>query len=141
MAYTGRVIYQTLIQYDTSTGQPTGVTKVNDPGDPDYIEPYIDENACPSGTSITLSNTFLYFGSEGGTQFITVTSDADWEVNSSLGFGVTPTTGVAGTTQVEISVLQTNNDYNVEYTTDFTLTNTTISTTLTVYQEGNTGQL
>lgn len=141
MGYTGRVIYQTLIQYDVATGQPTGVVKPNTSGDPDYIAPFIDETACPTGT-ISLSNNFLYFNFEGGSQFIDVISDGAWEVTPQLGFNVVPSTGLSGTTTVEIEVLPTNNGFDSEFSTTFKLTNTNISDLLTVYQEGNkTGQV
>ena len=44
---TGLLIYTILIQINDTTGLPTGVTKPNNPDDPDYIAPLIDEEMCP----------------------------------------------------------------------------------------------
>lgn len=44
---TGRKFFQLLEQYNISNGQPTGIYKPNNIGDPDYIAPVIDLVACP----------------------------------------------------------------------------------------------
>lgn len=46
---TGNKGYVTLQQYNTDTDIPTGLTKPNDIGDPDYIAPALDEVSCPAG--------------------------------------------------------------------------------------------
>lgn len=48
---TGRVIYTTLQQVLVDTGSPTGTTKTNDPNDPDYIPPFVDDTLCPPPTT------------------------------------------------------------------------------------------
>lgn len=45
--YEGYVIHTTLEEYTVSTGINTGVTKDNDPIDPDYIPGYYDVEECP----------------------------------------------------------------------------------------------
>lgn len=47
MANTGQKVVLTLKQVDEDTGIPTGLTKNNIPGDPDYIAPYEDLVDCP----------------------------------------------------------------------------------------------
>lgn len=44
---TGYVVVSTLEEYNVNTGDPTGVTKMNTPSDPDYIPPYVDVVECP----------------------------------------------------------------------------------------------
>lgn len=41
--------YRTLEEYDILTGNPTGQTKPNVPGDPDYVHPIYDPTSCPVG--------------------------------------------------------------------------------------------
>jgi hypothetical protein len=55
MANTGRVTYNTLTQVYADTGQPTGITKTNDPLDDDYIPPFEDPEACPPPAPIDLN--------------------------------------------------------------------------------------
>jgi hypothetical protein len=50
---TGEKGFNTLQQYNTSTGNATGTTKPNDIGDPDYIAPGPDTTTCPNGPDIT----------------------------------------------------------------------------------------
>lgn len=45
--YEGYVIHTILEEYTVSTGINTGVTKANDPIDPDYIAGYYDVEVCP----------------------------------------------------------------------------------------------
>lgn len=53
---TGRKIYTTLSEKIVGTETYTGNTKPNTIGDPDYVEPVIDETSCPvSGTSINIA--------------------------------------------------------------------------------------
>lgn len=47
MRNTGKVNFAYLEEYDVSTGLATGNYKNNTPGDPDYVQPYIDFNLCP----------------------------------------------------------------------------------------------
>lgn len=47
MARTGYKGYATLEEYDTVTGLPTGETKPNVEGDPDYVAPVEDLSTCP----------------------------------------------------------------------------------------------
>jgi hypothetical protein len=42
-----------LQEYNTTTNQPTGITKPNDTGDPDYIAPGPDTTTCPNGADIS----------------------------------------------------------------------------------------
>ena len=52
---TGRKIYGTLSEKIIGTETYTGNTKPNTFGDPDYVEPVVDETACPiSGTSTSI---------------------------------------------------------------------------------------
>lgn len=44
---TGFKAWQLLEQYDTATGQPTGQTKQNTIGDPDFVAPVQDTTFCP----------------------------------------------------------------------------------------------
>lgn len=44
--YQGSKVITTLIQINVVTGIPTGLTKPNTVGDPDYIAPAIDNDAC-----------------------------------------------------------------------------------------------
>jgi hypothetical protein len=50
---TGEKGYTTLQEYNTTTNIPTGNTKPNDSGDPDYIAPIPDTASCPNGPNIT----------------------------------------------------------------------------------------
>jgi hypothetical protein len=43
----GYKAWTTLEQYRTDTGELTGVTKPNDPSDPDYVAPILDTDSCP----------------------------------------------------------------------------------------------
>jgi hypothetical protein len=56
---TGEKGYTNLQQYNTTTNVPTGNSKPNDSGDPDYIAPAPDTITCPNGPDIT-SVTFGY---------------------------------------------------------------------------------
>ena len=51
---TGRKIFTSLIEVFADTGLPTGNTKPNVIGDPDYISPVNDLIACPITTTTTL---------------------------------------------------------------------------------------
>jgi hypothetical protein len=59
---TGYVHVVTLQQYNSATGITNGVTKVNSPGDPNYIPDYLDNSFCAYGGNhqplhgFTLSN-------------------------------------------------------------------------------------
>lgn len=44
--YTGYTAYTTLVEYYTVNNQPTGVTKPNTVGDPDYVAPILDPEGC-----------------------------------------------------------------------------------------------
>lgn len=48
MANTGYIQYLNLIEVDSATGLPTGNTKPNVPGDPDYVFPRLDVVLCPT---------------------------------------------------------------------------------------------
>ena len=50
---TGEKGYANLQEYNTVTNIPTGNTKPNDSGDPDYIAPAPDTATCPNGADIT----------------------------------------------------------------------------------------
>ncbi len=50
---TGEKGYTNLQEYNTVTNIPTGNTKPNDSGDPDYIEPVADTTTCPNGPDVT----------------------------------------------------------------------------------------
>lgn len=52
----GNLVYATLVQYSTLTGQPTGVTKPNNSSDPDYVPPVYNTTACTPGTSGSTPN-------------------------------------------------------------------------------------
>lgn len=54
MGNTGNKIYGTLVEIDNETGLPTGNTKPNTPGDPDYIPPILDLVHCPTTTTTTV---------------------------------------------------------------------------------------
>jgi hypothetical protein len=56
---TGEKGFNTLQEYNTDTNIPTGVTKPNDIGDPDYEAPTPDTATCPNGPDIS-SVTFGY---------------------------------------------------------------------------------
>lgn len=49
--------YTTLIQVNSITGVPTGLSKPNYPLDPNYIEPVFDTNTCPMSTTTTTTST------------------------------------------------------------------------------------
>jgi len=57
MANTGYQAYTTLEQYYVATGLPTGTTKPNTIGDPDYVAPVLDLVDCPLPTTTTTSTT------------------------------------------------------------------------------------
>jgi len=67
MANTGQKVVLTLKQVDQDTGLPTGVTKNNVPGDPDYIAPYIDLTDCPITTSLLCPADMIATGYTDGT--------------------------------------------------------------------------
>jgi hypothetical protein len=50
---TGFKGYSTLQEYNTDTNIPTGNTKPNDSGDPDYIAPVSDTTTCPNGPDVS----------------------------------------------------------------------------------------
>jgi hypothetical protein len=50
---TGEKGWNNLQEYNTVTNTPTGNTKINDSGDPDYIAPAADTATCPNGPDIT----------------------------------------------------------------------------------------
>jgi hypothetical protein len=56
---TGEKGFTNLQEYNTITNLPTGATKPNDSGDPDYIEPVSDNATCPNGPDIS-TVTFGY---------------------------------------------------------------------------------
>jgi hypothetical protein len=142
MGYTGRVIYKTLVEYNSATGEPTGVTKPNVSSDPDYIPPFYDENACPTTQdTITLSTNFIYYDYNGGDTEITVTADSPWSVTPEPGISITPTSGNSGSTLVTISTLTRNEPTDVNYYIDFVLDSGNDTSELNIFQEGNdTGQ-
>lgn len=47
---TGKKIYTNLIEVHSITGTPTGNSKLNSFGDPDYIAPITDLSMCPVGS-------------------------------------------------------------------------------------------
>lgn len=49
----GELGYADLEEYNTDNNVPTGETKPNDIGDPDYIAPVENEAICPSGPDVT----------------------------------------------------------------------------------------
>lgn len=53
MPNTGNKIYSTLTQYEVVTSIPTGATKPNTIGDPDYVPPVLDSILCPTTTTTT----------------------------------------------------------------------------------------
>lgn len=57
MANTGRKIYTTLKEIYTDDNTPTGNTKLNTPGDPDYIPPTYDYVMCPLPSTTTTTTT------------------------------------------------------------------------------------
>lgn len=67
MANTGQKVVLTLEQVDDTTGVPTGLTKNNTPGDPDYIAPYTDLTDCPITTSFTCPANIIATGYTNGT--------------------------------------------------------------------------
>ncbi|HVW94938.1 MAG TPA: hypothetical protein VHA56_03135 [Mucilaginibacter sp.] len=54
----------TLEQYNVATGEPTGVTKANNPSDPDYIPDYYNTGMCPlpvpEGDPAPVGNSVVY---------------------------------------------------------------------------------
>ncbi len=63
---TGYVNVHTLEQYTLSNGQPTGLTKLNTPSDPDYIGNYINISMCPTANQgIPLAELFAFNGCSG----------------------------------------------------------------------------
>lgn len=67
MANTGQKVVLTLEQVDQTSGLPTGLTKNNIPGDPDYIPPYVDLTDCPITTSLTCPAEIIATGFTNGT--------------------------------------------------------------------------
>ena len=52
MANTGKVIVHALKEVHSINGEQTGEIKVNQVGDPDYIDPYMDLVKCPVTTTL-----------------------------------------------------------------------------------------
>lgn len=44
----GKLAFESLEEIDLETGLPTGKTKPNIEGDPDYIPPTVNETECPT---------------------------------------------------------------------------------------------
>lgn len=65
---TGKLVYSTLTEYDTFTGLPTGLTKPNSVGDPDYVPPIFDSVSCPAsvGWRGVESSAYCEVGSDTG---------------------------------------------------------------------------
>jgi len=59
-ANTGQKAWSTLEEYNEDTGQATGNTKANAPGDPDYLPPVTDTNACPLSFAWRVDPTSQY---------------------------------------------------------------------------------
>lgn len=83
---TGDKGYANLQEYNTDTNIPTGNTKPNDIGDPDYVAPEPDLATCPNGPNITsvsygygmeVYGVRIYFGS--------TTYTSSWEANTQAG--------------------------------------------------------
>jgi hypothetical protein len=80
MANTGIKTVLTLRKY--VDGVATSETKVNDPGDPDYIAPYEDLVDCPTGESTTTQSTTATTGT---TQSTTATTETTGTTQSTTG--------------------------------------------------------
>jgi hypothetical protein len=98
MANTGYQAYTTLEQYYVLTGLPTGVTKPNDPGDPDYVAPVLNLIDCPLPT--TTSTTSTTTTAEPTTSTTTTTTTAEPTTTSTTSTTTTeePTTSTTTTT-------------------------------------------
>lgn len=73
---TGDSGYATLQEYNTDTNLPTGETKPNDFGDPDYIAPSFKPSICPPGADAT----YITFGNNLNVSKVQI----NWNVTSNL---------------------------------------------------------
>lgn len=70
MPNTGQKVVLTLQEVDQDTGIPTGNTKPNVIGDPDYIAPYIDTIDCPITASLICPANIIATGyTDGSAEF------------------------------------------------------------------------
>jgi hypothetical protein len=83
---TGEKGYNNLQEYNTDTDVPTGETKPNDDGDPDYEEPTPDTTTCPNGpdiTTVTFGESLQIFNVNMHTVFNTFSSPlVEWNTGS-----------------------------------------------------------
>jgi hypothetical protein len=78
---TGYKGYDRLRQKNAETGEYTGVTKANDPNDPDYVQPVYDPKYCdPNELYLTLSQYESSGNSSAGSIVVNVESNTEWTV-------------------------------------------------------------
>lgn len=77
MPNTGIKVVLTLQQVDDNTGIPTGLTKPNIIGDPDYIAPYLDLVDCPIVASLQCPVTMIATGYTDGSAEFEFTLESD----------------------------------------------------------------
>lgn len=77
MANTGIKVVLTLQQIDDNTGIPTGLTKPNIQGDPDYIAPYLDLVDCPIVASLLCPVDMIATGYTDGSAEFEFTLESD----------------------------------------------------------------
>lgn len=79
MANTGKKKYGTLVEVYEDTLEPTGNTKPNEVGDPDYVAPVLDLNACSTTTTTTIAPELIHLDiSNLGGQFISFSEFKVW---------------------------------------------------------------
>jgi hypothetical protein len=111
MANTGYKGWNTLEEYNVSTGQATGNTKPNVDTDPDYVEPVYDTDACPlpqpepkPEPAIVLSPA-TYEAEYKDFFTLQVTSNSDWTLESDSNWLVLlSTTSGSGDASIQVSV-------------------------------------
>jgi hypothetical protein len=78
---TGYKGYGRLRQKNVETGEYTGVTKTNDPSDPDYIAPVYDPTYCePGELYLEVSRVDIYVGTQSTSVSVDITSNTIWDV-------------------------------------------------------------
>jgi len=83
MQNTGNKSFSRLRQRNTNTGQLTGVTKVNDLSDPDYIAPVYDASYCKVGEwYINLDSSSIQKNSNSGNVTLQIYSNTEWRIVS-----------------------------------------------------------
>ena len=132
---TGIVDVLTLSQYNVNTGLPTGVTKDNVYGEPDYIPPYLDLTECPITYSLQCAD--LTYRSVGDTkvyyEFGIINTVKLNPAISKIKVSVFTTLGNVFTTSLDINAPFISNYYSG----DFTVALDTYYVTVTYYDASN----